>query len=200
MEDQDTYYSIAAASIGLYREKASKFKAFAFPVSSEADIRTQIDSIRKSYFDANHFCYAYRIGFPAFIYRVNDDGEPSGSAGKPIYGQILSRDLYDILVVVIRYFGGTKLGIPGLIRAYRSATAEALDAAETVIKIVTERRVITFPYERMNEVMRIIKQEFAQVVAQESDLQVTLHLEVRKTNSENLIQRLNQIMNVCVIH
>ncbi|MCX6267127.1 MAG: YigZ family protein, partial [Bacteroidetes bacterium] len=133
---KDSFLSISSESRGIYREKASKFMCVAMPVSSEEEVKLNLDELKKAYHDANHHCYAYRLGLENHAYRTNDDGEPSGSAGKPIYGQILSMGLSDILVVVIRYFGGTKLGIPGLIHAYRTAAREALEQASIIEKIV----------------------------------------------------------------
>lgn len=130
--DTDSYLSIAAPSEGLYKEKGSKFMAFAYPVEEEEQAKEIIADLKKEYFDARHHCYAYRIGHTGDQWRMNDDGEPSSTAGRPIFGQLLSNELSDILVVVVRYFGGIKLGVPGLIRAYKSATADAIANAEIV--------------------------------------------------------------------
>ena len=153
----DTFKSISGPSEGLYKEKGSKFLAFAYPVVSEEEVRTVLDRIRKEYYDARHHCYAYRLGLTGNVWRYNDDGEPSSTAGRPIYGQILSRELSDVLIVVVRYFGGTKLGVPGLIRAYKTAAADALDHARTVEKVASERYAVTFDYVAMDRVMRILK-------------------------------------------
>jgi uncharacterized YigZ family protein len=195
----DRYSSIASESTGIYREKASKFIAVAIPVTSEADVKASLEGLRKRYFDANHHCYAYRIGFENQQYRTNDDGEPSGSAGKPIYGQLLSRDLYDILVVVIRYFGGTKLGIPGLIHAYRSATAEALMHATVVEKIIVSEYQLVFDYPMMNEVMRIMKDLGGKVKEQGGESMVEMTVSIRRSLELNLTVRLERLQGLTMI-
>ena len=139
----DTFKSISGPAEGLYKEKGSKFLAFAYPVVSEEEVRAALEKIRKEYYDARHHCYA--------------DGEPSSTAGRPIYGQILSRELSDVLIVVVRYFGGIKLGVPGLIRAYKAAAADALDHAEVVEKVASEGYAVTFDYVAMDRVMRVLK-------------------------------------------
>jgi len=154
---QDIYKSISAPSEGLFKDNGSRFIALARPVGSEAEVRDFVASVRKQYHDARHHCYAYRIGHDGALWRSSDDGEPSGSAGRPILGQIDSRGLSDILVVVVRYFGGIKLGIPGLIRAYKTSTADALDKACVIEKTATEPFRIRFPYYTMNEVMKGLK-------------------------------------------
>jgi len=198
MEPSDSYQSIAGTSKGAYREKASKFISFAIPVASEEEVKKHLTRLRKEYYNANHHCYAYRIGHPEYLYRINDDGEPSGSAGKPIYGQILSRELSDVLVVVIRYFGGTKLGIPGLIHAYKTATQEALDQAKRCTKVLSERYMIRFQYPQMNDVMRIMKQEKAEILSQKFDNDCKIHFSIRKSKSEKLKKRLSNLMNISI--
>src|SRR5512138_319245 len=168
MLQPDKYLSIQSESTGTYREKASKFIAIAIPVESEEQARQKLDDIRKEYFDANHHCYAYRLGADGARYRVNDDGEPSGSAGRPIYGQILSSGLSDVLVVVTRYFGGTKLGIPGLIHAYKTAAGEALRNSATFEKVLADILEVRFSYPRMNDAMRILKETGAHILVQET--------------------------------
>lgn len=153
----DTFKSISGPAEGLYKEKGSKFLAFAYPVVSEEEVRAALEKIRKEYYDARHHCYAYRLGLSGDVWRYNDDGEPSSTAGRPIYGQILSRELSDVLIVVVRYFGGIKLGVPGLIRAYKTAAADALDHAEVVEKVASEGCAVTFDYVAMDRVMRVLK-------------------------------------------
>ena len=162
----DTYLTLAKPSQGLYKEKGSKFLAFAYPVQTEAQIKEHVEALRKEYYDARHHCYAYVLGAGQEVYRANDDGEPSGTAGRPIHGQILSQKLTDILVVVVRYFGGIKLGVSGLINAYKTAAADALNQAQIVEKIVTKRHKVRFSYEEMNKVMRIVKDLQLQVLGQ----------------------------------
>lgn len=180
----DTYKTIAAPSEGLYKEKGSKFLAFAYPVQTELKIKEHLEALRKQYYDARHHCYAYVLGPRQEVYRANDDGEPSATAGRPIHGQILSQGLTDILVVVVRYFGGTKLGTSGLINAYKTATLDALQQAEVIEKIVMQRYRVRFPYEQMNQVMRIVKDLQLQVVEQQSDMQCVLILAVRLSESQ----------------
>ena len=153
----DTFRSISGPGEGLYKEKGSKFLAFAYPVLSEAEVKAALEKIRKEYYDARHHCYAYRLGLEGDVWRYNDDGEPSSTAGRPIYGQILSRELSDVLIVVVRYFGGTKLGVPGLIRAYKTAASDALDHADVVEKVASEGFAVTFDYTAMDRVMRVLK-------------------------------------------
>ena len=155
--DSDQYTSIAAPTEGLFKDKGSRFIAFALPVSGEEEVKEAVDQARKKYHDARHVCFAYRLGADDQKWRANDDGEPSGSAGRPILGQIDSYGLSDILIIVVRYFGGIKLGIPGLINAYRSAAADALSRAQIIEKTVCLTLTATFPYEKMGEVMKLTK-------------------------------------------
>ncbi|TSA26209.1 MAG: YigZ family protein [Bacteroidetes bacterium] len=199
MESPDTYYTIADESQASIREKASKFMAFAFPVESDQEVKNHLDSLRKSFHSANHHCYAYRIGHPeAPVFRYNDDGEPSGSAGKPIYGQLLSRQLSDTLVVVIRYFGGTKLGIPGLIQAYKTAAAESLNQNRIILKTLCDRFTISFPVRQMNKVMRIMKLEEAEILSQDFDEQYMIHFSVRKSRSDLIRTKLMSCTNISI--
>ena len=155
----DTYKTIAAESKGLFKDRGSRFIAIARPVSSQEEIKTVLEDLRKEYHDARHHCYAWMLTPDRQAWRVNDDGEPSGTAGRPIMGQINSRELTNIVVVVIRYFGGTLLGVSGLINAYCSAAEDALSNARIVEKHVTENWLITFPYTSMNDVMKVLKDE-----------------------------------------
>lgn len=191
--ESDEYLSIENESTGIYREKASKFLAFAFPVTDEEAVKINLDQLRKRFHDANHHCYAYRVGSTNQQYRVNDDGEPSGSAGKPIYGQILSAGLSDILIVVVRYFGGTKLGIPGLIHAYKTAAREAINQAVIIKKTLTTEAVVTFPYESMNQIMRVLKEESVKIVRQELTESCRIVFRYRQRNHERLTERFSQI-------
>lgn len=189
----DHFWTIESPSKGSYKEKGSKFLAFAYPVSSEEEINQYRAELRKRYHDARHHCYAWRLGPEKLLYRVNDDGEPSGSAGKPIFGQIQSRDLSDILVVVVRYFGGTLLGVGGLIRAYRSAASDALDKNK-----ITERRVfnkikLDFAYPQMNSVMKLIKDKQLEFEDQDFDLDCSLILRVWKRTSEQVFNEFSKI-------
>ena len=155
----DTYKTIAAESKGLFKDRGSRFIAIARPVSSQEEIKTILEELRREYHDARHHCYAWMLTPDRQAWRVNDDGEPSGTAGRPIMGQINSRELTNILVVVIRYFGGTLLGVSGLINAYRSAAEDALSNARIIEKQVMESWLVTFPYTAMNDVMKVMKDE-----------------------------------------
>jgi uncharacterized YigZ family protein len=196
ISDADSYLSVAGESTSVFRDKASKFIGIALPATSETEVKHHLERIGKEYFDANHHCYAYRLGFEKTLYRTNDDGEPSGSAGKPIYGQILSKDLSDILLIVIRYFGGTKLGVPGLINAYRTSAREALENATIIEKLVTLRFSITFEYPAMNEIMRILKEERVQILGQGYEQGCQMDFQVRKSQAERILSRLNRLNNL----
>ena len=157
MQIKDTYASIAGRSDGLFKDNGSRFIAKAYPVETEEEVKEIVAGLKKEYHDARHHCYAYRLGLDGSRWRANDDGEPSGSAGRPILGQIDAAGLSDILVVVVRYFGGIKLGIPGLIRAYKTSTADALASAEVVEKVAGKYFRVAFPYLSMNAVMKLVK-------------------------------------------
>jgi uncharacterized YigZ family protein len=178
-EATDIYHTIAAPATGLYKEKGSRFLAFAFPVSSEEEVKENLAALRKTYYDARHHCYAYRLGAKGNIYRANDDGEPSHSAGDPILGQLRSAGLTNILVVVVRYFGGTKLGVGGLITAYRSAAADALATATIIQKHETRNITIKFDYAQINEVMALVKEFDLPVKEQAFEMNCRLTVEVR---------------------
>ncbi len=188
--DTDCYLSIAAPSQGLYKEKGSKFLAFAYPVEQEEQAQEIIADLKREYFDARHHCYAYRIGHTGERWRMNDDGEPSSTAGRPIYGQLLSNELSDILVVVVRYFGGIKLGVPGLIRSYKNATADAIANAEIVEKIAGEFFTVTFDYLQMNDVMKVLKEMNITPISQNFDLTCKMDVKVRLTQIEQFYESL----------
>lgn len=186
----DRYRSIEAPSTGVYKDNGSKFLAFAYPVETEEQAKEHIAALRKEYFDARHHCYAWRIGLEGALWRANDDGEPSSTAGRPILGQLLSAELSDILVVVVRYFGGVKLGVPGLIKAYKTATAEAIAAARIVEKTACATCRIGFDYTRMNDVMKIVKDWNLRILSQqfENDCEITVRVGLAKVDAfcENL--------------
>lgn len=179
----DTYHTIKAPSQGLYKEKGSKFLAFAFPVRSADEIKQHLDQLRKDYFDARHHCYAYILGPNKDAWRANDDGEPSGTGGRPIYGQLLSADLTDTLIVVVRYFGGILLGASGLANAYKTAARDAIANAEIIEKTINVRYRLHFEYALMNDVMRIIKDFGLVPQAQDFNLDCRLEVEVRQSDS-----------------
>ncbi len=189
---EDSYQTIAAAAEAAMRERSSKFLAYIYPVRTEEEIREHLDTLRKRYFDATHHCYAWRLGPHGEQFRANDDGEPSGTAGKPILGQLLSASLTYCLVVVVRYFGGTKLGVPGLIAAYKEAAADAIAAAEVISLTVDRTITIDFPYVAMNDVMRVVKEMQPAIRRQEFDNLCTMELSIRESRAEELITRLRK--------
>ncbi len=190
---QDSYKSISAPSEGLFKDNGSRFIARAYPVETEDEIKAIVASLKKEFYDARHHCYAWRLGYLGDRYRANDDGEPAGSSGRPILGQIDSRGLSDILVVVIRYFGGIKLGIPGLIRAYRTSTADALDNAVTVTKTASRRYRLHFGYMDMNDVMKMTKDLGLVPAGQDFGMECTMTVSVRLALEEEFIKRVRDI-------
>lgn len=193
----DTYRSIAAPAQGLFKDNGSRFIALAYPVESIEQIKDIVSALKKEYHDARHHCYSYRLGYKGDTFRANDDGEPSGSAGRPILGQIDSVGLSDILVVVVRYFGGIKLGIPGLIRAYKTSTADALGAATIIEKTATKAYTLSFDYESMNSVMKLLKDLSLPVRAQNFGTLCTLETSVRLSAEEDFLSRAATITRHC---
>jgi len=190
---EDTYKTIAKPAEGLYKEKGSKFLAFAYPVCCEVEVDAIMSQLRKQYYDARHHCYAYRLGADMKRFRANDDGEPNNTAGNPILGQIRSKELSDTLVVVVRYFGGILLGASGLVHAYKTAAAEALAHAEIVVKTVKEPLFLVFEYVDMDKVMRIVKDEKLEMSDQKFDLDCQLTVYVPASRIENIKQRFESI-------
>lgn len=190
---EDSYLTIAAPAEAALRERSSKFLAYAYPVASEEQIRERLDALRKRYYDATHHCYAWRLGPRGEQFRANDDGEPSGTAGRPILGQLLSHSLTDCLVVVVRYFGGTKLGVPGLIAAYKDSAAAAIAAGDIVERTVDVRIRVRFPYIAMNDIMRIVKEEQPAVAEQQFDNLCTMTLSIRESRAGGLIGKLKKV-------
>lgn len=197
---EDTYKSIETASTGLYKEKGSKFLAFAYPVKNEAEVKENIEHLRHEYYDARHHCYAYILGFDKSAYRVNDDGEPFGTAGKPIYGQLLSFDLTNTLVVVIRYFGGIKLGVSGLINAYKTATRDALLNANILEKTINEVYKLEFPYEMMNDAMKIVKDYGLQIIETNFDTESAIKFKIRRNNAQKVIDKIGTSYRFGIIY
>ena len=189
----DIYRSIPAPAEGLFKDNGSRFIALAYPVETEEEVKEIVASLKKKYHDARHHCFAYRLGHKGDRFRANDDGEPSSSAGRPILGQIDSRCLSDVLVVVVRYFGGIKLGIPGLIRAYKTSTADALDNAGTVEKIAGEWYRIRFGYLSMNQVMKAVKDMELPQKAQEFGEDCSMQCRVRLSLQEDFLKRMGDI-------
>lgn len=193
---EDTYKTIAGPAEGFFKDRGSKFLAFAFPVETEEAVKEALARLRKDYYDARHHCYSYILGPDKSAYRINDDGEPSGSAGKPIHGQLLSYDLTNILVVVVRYFGGTKLGIPGLINAYREATRDALNKAKIITKTVNVYFEIEYEYPLMGNVMRIIKDEDLEQINTQFELNCKIEMRVRKNDYDRIEEEFKKIHGV----
>ena len=193
---EDSYKVVTTPGEGLYKEKGSKFFAEAFPVHSEAEVKAKVAEIKKKYFDAKHHCYAFIIGPDKSCYRSSDDGEPSGTAGKPILNQILSKDLTNVCVVVTRYFGGQLLGVPGLINAYKTSAREALDNCGVMEKTVDEVYSVSFGYPLLNEVMRILKEENLEQRNTKFELDWYLEIAVRKSISNKIVDKLDRIYGV----
>lgn len=190
---EDTYKTITALSEGYYTEKRSRFLSFAIPVNTVEETKTIVDEYRKKYYDSRHVCWAYMLGSDRETFRAYDDGEPSSTAGKPILGQINSNELTNILIVVIRYFGGIELGTGGLIVAYRTAAAEAIAAANIVERTVDEDITIHFEYPSLNSVMRIVKEDNPTVLSQEFEMDCKMTLRIRKSEMEKLRSRLLKV-------
>ncbi|MBQ9638987.1 MAG: YigZ family protein [Bacteroidales bacterium] len=194
----DTYRTLAAPAEGIYKEKGSKFLAFAYPVASVEEVRTHLDLLRKTYFDARHHCYAYILGPHKDAYRANDDGEPSGTGGRPIYGQLLSADLTNTLIVVVRYFGGVLLGASGLANAYKTAARDALSNASIAERTIDLCYRIRFPYEAMNDVMRLLKDYNLKPTNPLYDTACSLEVSVRQSQSVPLYDALCKLQGVHV--
>jgi uncharacterized YigZ family protein len=192
----DTYLTVESRSEGIFKDRGSKFIAYAFHVSTEAEVKEKLAELRKEHFSARHHCYAFRLGADKQHFRSNDDGEPSGTGGKPILGQIQSKDLTNILIVVVRYFGGTLLGVSGLIAAYRGAAADALVNAKIIEKQIKEVYQLNFPYAAMNDVMKILKDENLEQWEQDFQLDCKLKFSVRKNDADTVIEKFGKIEGV----
>lgn len=189
MNNSDLYRTLKRPSDEqVYKEKGSKFLGYAFPIESVAQVDIHIQQLKKTHSKARHWCYAWQIGVEKPTYRYNDDGEPSNSAGKPIYGQIQSFELTNILIVVVRYFGGTKLGVGGLVTAYKSAAKLSLEHADVVEKMLMDTLIVAFDYIHMDKVMRIIKEHQLQIVHQKMELNCLFEISVRKNKAEEILQ------------
>lgn len=197
MKEKDTYKTILKDSPEvLFKDKNSKFLGYAYPVNDVDAIKERIELLKKQHHSARHWCYAYQIGTEKIVYRANDDGEPNNSAGQPIYGQIQSFNLTNILVVVVRYFGGVKLGVGGLINAYRTAAQLALEASKIVEKTINIEYLISFEYKNMNKVMRIIKERQLKIVDQKLELDCQVTISVRKKHANSIFEIFNQLYEV----
>ena len=194
---KDTYKTIASPSPEiLFKEKSSKFFGYAFPIESEEQVKPIIDSLRKQHPHAVHYCYAYQIGAEKIVYRANDDGEPSNSAGAPIYGQIQSFDLTNILIVVVRIFGGIKLGVGGLISAYKTAAQMSLEISEIIEKTIDIHYLVSFDYKNINKVMRVVKEKNVEIVNQKMEMSCEIEIVTRKKNAEMIFDIFNSMFEI----
>lgn len=194
----DSYKTIKSVSEGIFRDKGSKFIGYAYPIKSETEVKGIIAKLRAEHNKANHFCWAIRLTPDRNVFKLNDDGEPSGTAGRPILNTLLSADVTNILAVVVRYFGGTLLGVPGLINAYKAATVEALKENEIISKTVNDVYQINFDYLAMNQIMRIVKDEQLDIIAQEFDTNCVIKFEVRKANLNQVLGKLEKVEGIKV--
>lgn len=193
---EDVYQTIATATTGEFRDRGSKFLAFAFPILTEQDTKEHLLALRKLHPKANHHCFAYRLGIDRNQYRASDDGEPAGSAGKPILNTLYSFEITNVLVVVVRYFGGTLLGVPGLINAYKAATTEALTVARLVEKTVNDVYELAFAFEQMNDVMKVVKQHELKIVSQLYDNQCMMTLQIRKSVLNQVLRKFEKFEGI----
>ncbi len=196
----DTYQTIGNTSQGLYKDKGSKFISFAHPVGTEEEIAVILGEIKQQYHDARHHCYAWALGFEQEKFKFNDDGEPSGTAGRPIYGQILSAGLTNVLIIVVRYFGGTKLGVRGLINAYKGAAHEAIQNNKIITRTIRDHYRIHFDYLSMNDVMQVLKEYDLPQSAHNFELRCKLDFSVRKLNSKEVLGKLEKINHIAIQH
>jgi len=194
----DTYLTIEKPVEGIFRDRGSKFWGFAYPINSEADIKPILAVLKTEHPKANHHCWAVRLGIDRSVFRINDDGEPSGTAGRPILNTLLSRNITNVLVVVVRYFGGTLLGVPGLINAYRTATEEALSAAVVVEKTLNDVYTIQFDYQQMNDIMRIIKEDNLNMLDQQFDNSCIIKIEIRRMQVNQSISKFEKMGGVVI--
>ena len=194
---KDTYKTIAFPSSEiLFKEKNSKFFGYAFPIQSEAEVKPIIDNLRKQHPNAGHYCYAYQISTDTIVYRANDDGEPSNSAGIPIYGQIQSFEVTNVLIVVVRYFGGIKLGLGGLISAYKSTSQITLESSEIIEKTIDIHYTVSFDYKNINKVMRVIKEKNIAIVSQKMEMSCEIEIVIRKKNAKIIFDIFNSMFEI----
>jgi len=191
----NSYFTIKQSSEGTLREKGSKFLSFAFPVVSESEIKAHLSVLKKLHPSASHHCYAWRLGHDKSAYRSNDDGEPANTAGKPILSQIQSHDLTNVLLVVVRYFGGTLLGVGGLIQAYKQAAKLAIDQALIEERYIIFHYIVTFNFGEMNAVMKVLKEHDAKIISLDYDENNTINFRIKKQNSEKMEQKFNDLYN-----
>jgi uncharacterized YigZ family protein len=191
----ESYFTITQADVGLFKDKGSKFIGYAYPVNSEEEIKLHLAKLKKEHVGARHFCYAWRLGPDKQAWRANDDGEPNNSAGKPILSQIQSKDLTDVLIVVVRYFGGTLLGVSGLINAYKSAAADALNNSNIIEKFIRYQYKLIFDVNDVNAVMKLCKDLQAEIISQDYTDKYTMIFEIKKSLVDQLEEKIKQIYN-----
>lgn len=197
MIDKDTYFTLETTTEDvLFKDKNSKFYGYAFPIHTEEDAKEQLELLKKKHHAARHWCYAYQLGTETISFRANDDGEPNNSAGMPIYGQIQSFNVTNILIVVVRYFGGVKLGVSGLINAYKSTAKLTLEASKIIEKILTINYLIAFDYVNMNKVMRIIKEKNLDIIDQKLELTCKIVISVRKNEASSIFELFNNLFGI----
>tara|TARA_B100001059_G_scaffold215669_1_gene233383 strand:+ start:1424 stop:2035 length:612 start_codon:yes stop_codon:yes gene_type:complete len=197
--DKDVYKTIDKASTeALFKDRGSKFYGYAFPVTNEEEIKENIEFLKKQHYNARHWCYAWQLGMKYEKYRANDDGEPTNSAGTPIYGQLQAFEVTNVLVVVVRYFGGTKLGVGGLIQAYKTTAKFALENSEIIQKTINEKFILQFNYSEMNKVMRIVKEEQISIINQKLDLNCMYTISVRKKEADKVFKLFNETYKVLI--
>ncbi len=189
----DTYLTITTAADGAFRDRGSKFLAYAYPITSDADIKDLVARLKTEHPKANHHCWAMRLGTDRSVFRINDDGEPSGTAGRPILNVLLSREITNVLVVVVRYFGGTLLGVPGLINAYKQAAIDALDKATVIEKAIQDMYTLQFAHEQMNDIMRVVKEYNLALINQQFETLCSLKVGIRKTKVNEVLGKLEKI-------
>ncbi|THF51359.1 YigZ family protein [Flavobacterium supellecticarium] len=198
--EKDTYKTLAAPSEAvLYKEKNSKFFGYAFPIISEDDVKPLLDDLRKQHHSARHWCYAFQTGTDKVYFRANDDGEPNNSAGMPIYGQIQSFEVTNVLVIVVRYFGGVKLGVGGLIAAYKTAAQMALEVSDIIEKTIDIHYLIRFDYKNMNKVMRVIKEKNLDIISQKMEMSCEIEIATRKKNAEMIFDIFSNLYEVEIL-
>lgn len=197
MEENDIYKTITTPSEEiLFKDKNSKFFGYAYPILKVEDVKTRIDILKKQHHNARHWCYAYQLGTEQISYRANDDGEPNNSAGQPIYGQIQSFNLTNVLIVIVRYFGGVKLGVGGLINAYKTSAQMTLEASTVIKKTIDKHYLVTFDYKNMNKVMRIIKEKQIKIIYQKLELDCQIHISIRKKDSESIFNLFKSLFEI----
>jgi uncharacterized YigZ family protein len=197
---EDSYQTILTPTEGIFRDRGSKFIAYAFPVKTEEEVKNFLQQIKKDHPTARHYCYAYRFGLDKTVFRVNDDGEPSGSAGRPILNVLFSKEITNIFVVVVRYFGGTLLGVPGLINAYKQATIEALTMADVVNRTVNDVYKLSFDYVQMNDIMKILKDDDIKIINQAFDNACTIEFELKKSSVNRILGKLDNLKDITVLY